>query len=103
MKPGLPIDNTMQEVLFVNEMIMEYYKQVLEQYPEALTVQDIVTITGYCDTTVVMWCNKHKLTYFHVRRKYIIPKSSLITFLNSDTYCNIRVKCNQHKALLSQT
>lgn len=41
-----------------------YYEKLLRKYPDAVTVKDVVTLTGYTLTTVHSWCSRGSLKAF---------------------------------------
>lgn len=64
----------------------------LSYFPDLLTVEDVGKITGYSNTTISKWCQMGKIQHFNIRRKFLIPKVSLIEFIDSDKYRLVYVK-----------
>lgn len=84
------------------ERMRQLFSDILAPYPDLLNVSDIVEITGYCSTTVVNWCEKRYIHRFLIRRKYLIPKESLLDFMMGQRFCNIGMKSERHRAYISQ-
>lgn len=57
-----------------------YYAKLLGKYKDVVTVQEIVTLTGYAKTTVNNWCNRGELKSFRKGQLFYIPKIFLIDF-----------------------
>lgn len=75
----------------------QLFTDILIPYPELLSVSDVVEITGYCSTTVVNWCEKQYIHRFLIRRKYLIPKESLLNFMMGERFRKISVKSDKHR------
>lgn len=84
------------------EQMRQLFIDILTPYPELLNVADVVVITGYCSTTVVNWCDKQYIRRFLIRRKYIIPKQSLLDFMMGERFRKISVKSEKHRELINQ-
>ena len=84
------------------ERMRELFIDILTPYPDLLNVSDIVEITGYCSTSVVNWCEKRYIHRFLIRRKYLIPKESLLDFMISERFRKISVKSEKHRSLIEQ-
>lgn len=84
----------------INEKMLAYYESQLEKYPDVMNVKQIAEFTGYVETTVVGWCNAKKLHSFCIRRTYKIPKQSLLEFMMSIEFRDIRVKSKKHKEII---
>jgi len=61
-------------------------EQLLENYPDVLTAEQVRDITGYSSSSVTKWCQIGRLHHFKIRGRNCIPKVSLLAFLDSDDY-----------------
>lgn len=84
------------------ERVKAYYEQVLEPYPEVLSVKHVCEITGYGSTTVICWCVKKHIHRYLIRRKYHIPKESLLEYMLSQRFQRIRVKSEKHRQFIRE-
>lgn len=84
------------------ERMRQLFIDILTSYPDLLSVSDIVEITGYCSSSVVNWCVKRYIHCFLIRRKYIIPKESLLDFMLGERFRSISVKSEKHRSLIEQ-
>ncbi len=73
-----------------------YYAKLLGKYKDVVTVQEIVTLTGYAKTTVNNWCNRGELKSFRKGQLFYIPKIFLIDFFCSLTFRSIARKSLWH-------
>lgn len=78
------------------EDMHDYYIDLLNQYPDVLTIADITTVTGYGRKAVNNWCARGHLKHFNKSNKYYIPKVFLIDFLCSMQYKSIVKKSSWH-------
>lgn len=63
------------------------YETKLKDYPDVVTVKDLMIIFGgVCERTVISLLQKNKITHFRIRNKYHIPKVCVIDFMMSDGY-----------------
>jgi len=70
-----------------------YYEKQLARYPDTLSVMDIVNITGYTKQRVQRWIQRKYIRYsFLKRRRYYIPKKTLVEFLVAPIYNGIQDK-----------
>lgn len=69
---------------------------ILENYPDVLTSNQVTDITGYHHETIVRWCSKKKVEYLTVRRAYLIPKDSLMTYLTDHRCQAISLTAKEH-------
>ena len=82
-----------------------YQKQVLEltaRYPDLMTVDMVVEVTGYTKKTVFDWISAGKLRAFRRKRKYYIPKELVTNYMLSDSFREIGNKCVKHSQLIDQ-
>lgn len=84
------------------ERMRQLFIDILTPYPDLLNVSDIVEITGYCSTSVVNWCEKRYIHCFLIRRKYIIPKESLLDFMLGERFRTISLKSEKHRDYIDQ-
>jgi hypothetical protein len=57
---------------------MEMLKKKWSSFPYALTVGDVIKLTGYSQTAISEWVSKEKLFGVWYYNKYLIPKDCLI-------------------------
>lgn len=86
----------------VREDMHEYYKELLSKYPDVLTVDDVVKLTGYVKTSVNNWCRKGHLKSFKKNGINHIPKVYLIEFFCSIYFRTIVRKSNWHIYILKE-
>lgn len=86
----------------VREDMHEYYKKLLAKYPDVLTADDVVKLTGYVKTSVNNWCRKGHLKSFKKNGINHIPKVYLIEFFCSPYFRTIVRKSNWHTYILKE-
>lgn len=72
----------------------------LEPYPDVLSVDEVVQITGYGSSSVVKWCKKEDLQHYCIGRKFFVPKIWLQEFMLSERFWGIHVKSHIHRQSL---
>ena len=72
----------------------------LEPYPDVLSVDEVVQITGYGSSSVVKWCKKENLQHYCIGRKFFVPKIWLQEFMLSERFWGIHVKSHIHRQSL---
>ena len=72
----------------------------LEPYPDVLSVDEVVEITGYGSSSVVKWCKKEDLQHYCIGRKFFVPKTWLQEFMLSERFWGIHVKSHIHRQSL---
>ena len=72
----------------------------LEPYPDVLSVDEVVQITGYGSSSVVKWCKKENLQRYCSGRKFFVPKIWLQEFMLSERFWGIHVKSHIHRQSL---
>ena len=77
-------------------VMRQYYEGHLSSYPDVMSVEQIAEFTGYCKTSVRGWCNRQEINSFLIRRRFQIPKESLLDFLVSKYFIGIAVKSPEH-------
>lgn len=80
----------------------EYYKELLSKYPDVMTANDVVKLTGYVKTSVNNWCRKGHLKSFKKNGINHIPKVYLIEFFCSPYFRTIVRKSNWHIYILKE-
>ena len=73
----------------------------LEPYPDVLSVDEVVQITGYGSSSVVKWCKKENLQHYCIGRKFFVPKIWLQEFMLSERFWGIHVKSHIHRQSLA--
>lgn len=73
----------------------------LEPYPDVLSVDEVVQITGYGSSSVVKWCKKEDLQHYCIGRKFFVPKTWLQEFMLSERFWGIHVKSHIHRQWLA--
>lgn len=72
----------------------------LEPYPDVLSVDEVVQITGYGSSSVVKWCKREDLQHYCIGRKFFVPKTWLQEFMLSERFWGIHVKSHIHRQSL---
>lgn len=80
--------------------LIEFSEVYLEDYEDVLSVANVSEITGCSSTAVTKWCNKKYLHHYFIKRKFYIPKLSLLEFLRSEHFQGIQEKSKVHFAYL---
>lgn len=92
-----------EEICTITSKDMErYYQRILKGLPDVLSVIDVIRITGYCKSTVNVWCSKGLLKSFRIGNANRIPKACLLTFLCSSYFGNIPRKSSCHIAMINE-
>ncbi|MDF3004930.1 helix-turn-helix domain-containing protein [Caproiciproducens sp.] len=89
------------EVQIDADKFMEMLKKNWSSFPDALTVGDVIKLTGYCQTTISEWISKEKLFGVWYYNKYLIPKDYLIEYMATKAH-RIHQKSNKHMDLIQQ-
>nr|WP_319489722.1 helix-turn-helix domain-containing protein [uncultured Caproiciproducens sp.] len=89
------------EVQLDADKFMEMLKKKWGSFPDALTVVDVIKLTGYCQTTISEWLSKEKLFGVWYRNKYLIPKDYLIEYMATKAH-RIHQKSKKHMNLIQQ-
>lgn len=80
--------------------LIEFAEVHLEDYEDVLSVAEVSEITGCSSTAVTKWCNRKYLHHYFIKRKFYIPKLSLLEFLRSEHFQGMQEKSNIHLAYL---
>lgn len=80
----------------------EYYAELIFNYPDVMTIEQIAEFTGYCKTSVRAWCSKQEIKCFLIRQRFQIPKEHLLDFLVSKYFIGIAVKSAKHRKFNEQ-
>lgn len=89
------------EVQIDADKFMEMLKKKWSSFPDALTVGDVIKMTGYCQTAVSQWISKEKLFGVWYYNKYLIPKECLIEYMATKAH-RITQKSKKHMDLIQQ-
>jgi hypothetical protein len=84
-----------------SEKFIAMLKNKWHTFPDALTVNDVTKLTGYCQTTVSEWIKAEKITGVWYYTKYLVPKDSFINYMATEA-CRIHQKSKKHIELLEQ-
>jgi len=82
-----------------SDKFMKMLKKRWSSFPDALTVSDVIKMTGYCQTTISEWISKEKLFGVWYRNKYLIPKDCLIEYMSTKAH-RITQKSKKHMSLI---
>ena len=91
---ALPIDKEF------NDLLENYYLNLLNEYPDLLTTAHISDLLGYSKDTVRKWI--HDERFLSLRRGSLIPKKSFVPFLTGQELNGKRVKSKKHQELINQ-
>ncbi len=80
----------------VQQKLSTALERILQEYPDVLTSFQAAEITGYHHETVVRWCSKGQIEYFHIRRNYLIPKVCLLEYLTDSRCHSINETAKEH-------
>lgn len=69
-------------------------------FPDVLSVQDVVELLGYQKKTVYRWRKEYGLKGIQISGIHYIPKSSLLDFIASPDFHRIQRKSEKHIDLL---
>ena len=81
----------------LNRKMRYYFEQLMEPYPDVLSVKHVVEITGYQNETATRWCSSKKLYHFYICGKFKIPKVSMLEFMMGAYFRGIRTKSKKHR------
>mgnify|MGYP000858725547 CR=1 FL=1 len=70
--------------------------------PEALTVKEVQTISGYCSGSILRWIEQEKLQAVLYRNSYLVMKSSVVEFLSSMDGQSIQQKSQKHQEMITE-
>ena len=82
------------------EEMRRYYVELLARYPDVITAQNVVKLTGYGKTAINEWCRKKHLKSFQHGKENYIPKVYLIEFFCSPYFRMITRKSPWHIHIL---
>jgi hypothetical protein len=89
----------MQE-LIDSKRFTKILKKKWSNFPDALTVSDVMELIGYSQSTISDWVMQEKILGIRYYNRYLIPKDSLIKYLACDGQNNIQQKSKKHKDLI---
>ena len=84
------------------KLLGEFFEEKLMQIPDVVSIEQISDFTGYSTTSVSKWCAKGYLKKLYVMRKYMIPRSYLLEFMESDHFMEIRRKSDKHMEMIQK-
>lgn len=93
-----PVPFTGQE----KSLLYTLWEREAAGYADLMATADVCKLTGYQSKTVYSWYHHHFIIGFMIRRKLLIPKSSLLEYLSGDNANAIVRKSAKHRALLRQ-
>lgn len=79
-----------------------YFADMLSEYDDLLTADQVSVFLGYAKSTSVEWCDKRRIKCFYISGRYLIPKLSLIDFLSSGESFRIHRKSSVHTEMLTE-
>lgn len=80
----------------------KYYEELLTNYSDVMSIEQVAEFTGYCKTSVRAWCSKQEVKCFLIRQRFQIPKEHLLDFLVSKYFIGIAVKSSKHRKFNEQ-
>lgn len=86
----------------IRQAMQRFYEDMMSDYPDVLTISDIVAITGYCTKTVNRWCASGDLQSFKRGHCNHIPKVIFIEFLCSHHFRAFANKNAWHKSAMHE-
>jgi len=70
-----------------------YYEAMFEKYPDVVTsLQFREMLGGIADSTVRRLYAQNKIRHFKIRSTYYVPKASVVDFVLSETYRELKNK-----------
>jgi len=69
-------------------------------FPDALTVRDIIELIGYSQSTISDWIVQEKILGIRYYNRYLISKDNLMKYLAGDGHNKIQPKSEKHKDLI---
>lgn len=79
-----------------------YFESLMSPYFDVLSVKEVGEITGYSSSAVTKWCGKNYLHHFYIRRKFFIPKPSLLDYMMGGHFRGIRFRSQKHLAYMEK-
>lgn len=74
------------------EEVAEYFAYVFTDYPDVLTVEDVMEMTGFCKATILRFLKASCLKAIEKRPKYLIVKTHLLEFFGTPRF----IKCKSN-------
>lgn len=84
----------------MQQKLLEYAVVYLEDFDDVLSIAEVSELTGFSSTAVTKWCNRKHLHSYLIRRKFYIPKLSLLDFFQTEHFAGIQEKSKIHLAYL---
>lgn len=82
--------------------LKEYFTEMLSEYDDLLTAEQVSAFLGYAKSTAIEWCDKRRIKCFFISGRYLIPKLSLSVFLSSEESFRIHRKSTVHTGMLTE-
>lgn len=99
------LSKTVETVPFTGQeksLLYTLWEREATDYADLMNTADVCKLTGYQSKTVYNWYHHHLVIGFMIRRKLLIPKSSLLEYLSGDAANAVVRKSAKHRALLRQ-
>ena len=79
------------------EQFKQMLENLLEDFPDVLTVKEVAELTGYNRKTILRYTEKKYIFAINLKGKLYISKQSLIEYLSSDIAFKNKQKTRWHK------
>ncbi len=80
----------------------EMLEELLSAVPDSLTVDEVVTLTGYNRKTILRYAQRKYIYAVNIMGKYYISKQSIINYLATDKAFGNTQKTPRHIAVIEQ-
>ena len=64
---------------------------MFEKYPDIVKVEQVADMLGICKAMVYSLLNDNMICHVRVGRRYIIPKTAVVAFVNNACYNDNRI------------
>lgn len=81
-------------------LISEYFLYLYEDFSDVLTVSDVIQMTGLSDKTLKIKLKEGHIQYITKRPRYTIPKMSVINYVSSKEYIEMKSNSELFKKIL---
>ena len=75
-------------------------EEKLHAVPDALTVDEVVQLTGYCRKTILRYVQRKYIYAVNIMGKYYISKHSIINYLSTNKAFKITQKNEWHEEVI---
>ena len=82
------------------EQFKQMLENLLEDFPDVLTVKEVAELTGYNRKTILRYAKKKYIFTVSLKGKLCISKQSLIEYLSSDKAFNNMQKTKWHESMV---